>query len=252
MNIQLENKVAIVTGASTGIGRAIALALAESGAKVVVNYCSNENAALEVASAIQAKGQAALAIPADVTEKQELDAMVQQVLANFGSRIDILVNNAGSMIQRCPIMDLDEETIDKVFAVNVKGVIFCTQAILPYMEPGGRIINISSIAARTGGAGGSVHYAAAKGAVNTLTWGMALELRPQGILVNAVAPGLIKTPFHEKFTRPEHFEKMKKHIPIGREGKPEEIAAAVVFLASDYASYLMGEVIEVNGGWWMG
>jgi NAD(P)-dependent dehydrogenase (short-subunit alcohol dehydrogenase family) len=252
MHIQLENKVAIVTGASTGIGRAIALALAESGARVVVNYYSNENAALEVARTIQAKGQAALAIPADVTQKQELDAMVQQVLANFGSRIDILVNNAGSMIQRRPIMDLDEETIDKVFAVNVKGVIFCTQAVLPYMGQGGRIINISSIAARTGGGGGAVHYAAAKGAVNTLTWGMALELRQQGILVNAVAPGLIQTPFHEKFTHPEHFEKMKKNIPIGREGQPDEIAAAVVFLASDYASYLMGEIIEVNGGWWMG
>lgn len=252
MEINLQEKVALVTGGSTGIGKETALLLAECGAKVVVNYRESDRAALEVVSEIKKNGGQALAIPADVTQKGEINAMVQQLIANFGSRIDILINNAGSLIQRCSLLDLSEDIWDKVMEVNVKSIFLVTQAVVPYMGHGGRIVNVSSIAARTGGGPGSVHYAAAKGAVNTLTWGMAKELIEHGIIVNAVAPGLIATPFHVKYTESDQFDNMKVKVPIGREGEASEIAKAIVFLASEHASYFMGEIMEVNGGWWMG
>ncbi len=252
MKIDLMNKVALITGASTGIGRSTARMMAECGAKVVVHYNSSEEAAYQIVGEITAGGGDALAVKADVTNKNEIGAMVQQVVKKFGPKIDILVNNAGGLVQRMPISEISEAVIDEVFDLNVKSVLLVTQAVLPYMEKGGRIINISSIAARNGGGTGAVIYAAAKGAVNTMTRGMAKELINRGILVNAVGPGVIRTPFHDKYTTPENYQSMLKTIPLERDGQPEEIASAIIFLASEHASFFVGEVLDVNGGAWMG
>ncbi len=252
MKIDLTNKVALITGASTGIGRSTALMMAKCGAKVVVHYNSSEPAACQVAAEIEAGGHEAFIVKADVTRKNEIEAMVQQVVNQFGPKIDILVNNAGGLVQRMPIAEISEAVIDEILNLNVKSVLLVTQAVLPYMGNGGRIINISSIAARSGGSSGAVVYAAAKGAVNTMTWGMAKEFIDRGILVNAVGPGVIRTPFHEKYTTPENYQSLLKTIPLGRDGQPEEIASAVVFLSSEYASFFVGEVLDVNGGAWMG
>ena len=165
-------------------------------------------------------------------------------------RLDILVNNAGSLIERRTLAEMSEDLWERVMAVNLKSVYLCSQAVLPMMKRAGkgRIINMTSVAARNGGARGSVAYATAKGGVSTLTRAMAKELVSEGILVNGVAPGVITTPFHDRFTPPEMREGMTAAIPIGREGTPEEVAGAVVFLASPAADYLVGEIIEVNGG----
>jgi 3-oxoacyl-[acyl-carrier protein] reductase len=174
---------------------------------------------------------------------------VGEIEARFG-RLDILVNNAGSLIERRTLTEMTEDLWERVMAVNLKSVYLCSQAVLPMMKRRGRgrIINMTSVAARNGGARGSVAYATAKGGVSTLTRAMAKELVGEGILVNGVAPGIITTPFHDRFTPPEMREGMTAAIPIGREGTPEEVAGAVVFLASPWADYLVGEIIEVNGG----
>jgi 3-oxoacyl-[acyl-carrier protein] reductase len=175
--------------------------------------------------------------------------MAGEVVDRFG-RVDVLVNNAGSLLERRTLEDMTEDLWDRVMDVNLKSVYLCSQAVLPVMkrQGGGKIINITSVAARTGGGPGSVAYATAKGGVSTLTRAMAKELVSDGILVNGVAPGVITTPFHDRFTPPDTREHLVKGIPIGREGTPEETAGAVVFLASAAADYLVGEIIEVNGG----
>ncbi|MBA3792489.1 MAG: SDR family oxidoreductase, partial [Rubrobacter sp.] len=164
--------------------------------------------------------------------------------------LDILVNNAGSLLERRSLEEMTEDLWDRVMEVNLKSVYLCSQAVLPLMkrQGRGRIVNITSVAARNGGGPGSVAYATAKGGVSTLTRAMAKELVADNILVNGVAPGVITTPFHDRFTPPDVREKMAGAIPIGREGTPEETAGAVVFLASSAADYLVGEIIEVNGG----
>src|SRR5918998_131347 len=175
--------------------------------------------------------------------------MVGEVDDRYG-RLDVLVNNAGSLIERRSFSDMTEDLWERVMAVNLKSVYLCSRAVLPMMkrQGKGRIINMTSVAARTGGAPGSVAYATAKGGVSTLTRAMAKELVGEGILVNGVAPGVITTPFHDRFTPAEVRGALVGSIPMGREGTPEEVAGAVVFLASAWADYLVGEIIEVNGG----
>jgi 3-oxoacyl-[acyl-carrier protein] reductase len=185
----------------------------------------------------------------DVSDAGEVERMAREIEDRYG-RIDVLVNNAGSLIERRNFSEMTEDLWDRVMSVNLKSVFLCSKAVLPMMkrQGRGRIINMTSVAARNGGGPGSAAYASAKGGVSTLTRAMAKELVSENILVNGVAPGIITTPFHDRFTPPDVRERMTAVIPIGREGTPEEVAGAVLFLASPWANYLVGEIIEVNGG----
>jgi 3-oxoacyl-[acyl-carrier protein] reductase len=244
-----SEEVVWVTGSSTGIGRAAAVALAEQGCRVVVHYNRSEDEAREVVEQIASSGGEATLVGGDVADTGEVKRMVEEIEDRFG-RLDILVNNAGSLVERRTLGEMTEDLWERVMAVNLKSVYLCSQTVLPMMkrQGKGKIINMTSVAARTGGAPGSVAYATAKGGVSTLTRAMAKELVGEGILVNGVAPGVITTPFHDRFTPPDVRKKLNAALPIGREGTPEEVAAVVVFLASSAADYLVGEIIEVNGG----
>jgi 3-oxoacyl-[acyl-carrier protein] reductase len=250
--IDLSGKVAIITGAAGGIGRATSLALAESGAAVAINYKRNEKDAELLRKQIVSDGGRAIAVQADVTRPPDIDALVARTTEELGP-VDILVNNAGSLIERLRILDLTEERWDEVMDLNLKSAFLCSKAVVPSMieRKNGSIINLSSIAGRNGGALGSIHYSTAKGGLITFTKGLAKELAPFGVRVNAVSPGVIDTPYHEQFSSPEMMKNYVNAIPLGRVGKPEEVAKVIAFLASDAASYLAGETIEINGGMFM-
>ena len=247
--MKLENRIALVTGASRGIGRAIALALAKEGADVIVNYASSAEAAKEVVSEIKALGRKAIALKFDVASFDEVQNAVKEAEENFGP-IDILVNNAG-ITRDTLLMRMKEEDWDKVLGVNLKGAFNCSKAVIQGMMKRrfGRIINISSVIAFSGNPG-QTNYAAAKAGLIGLTKSLAREVATRGITVNAVAPGYIETDMTAKIP-----EKIKQailaQIPMGRVGKAEEVAPAVVFLASEEASYITGAVIHVNGGLYM-
>ncbi len=245
----LRGKVAIVTGASSGIGRAAAIALARNGAAIVANYLKNEKGAAETVADIQLMRRNALMVRADVTKRAQVAQMIVDALDSFG-RIDILVNNAGSIVKLMRIEDCDDEVWDNVMDVNLKSVFLCSQIVLPYMKErrGGRIINISSLAAKVGGRGGSLPYAAAKAAVNTLTKGLANEFGQYNVTVNAVAPGIILTPFHDQFSRPDRLQEVINATPLGRAGTPEEVGELIAFLSSDEAGFITGEVFGIDGG----
>ena len=245
----LEGQVALITGASSGIGRATAEAMAREGARVGVNYLKNQKGAEEAVEAIRKAGGEALAIRADVTHQQEVHALVAAVRKKWG-RIDILVNNAGDLIARRTLADMTEEYWDQIMDLNLKSVFLCTQAVWEEMaaRKSGCIINVTSVAARNGGGLGAAAYAAAKGGLLTYTKGLAKELAPHGIRVNGIAPGVIATPYHERFSPPELMAKFVANIPQGRAGTSEEIADVILFLASPAARYILGETVEVNGG----
>lgn len=246
----LRGKVILITGASSGIGRATAGLLASKGAKIVVNFRSSEKSAFKVVKQIQEMGGEAIAIQADVTIKEQVNAMVEQAINSFGT-IDVLVNNAAGGIRQSTFVDASEELWEETYKLNITSVLLCSQAVLKHMIPRekGKIINISSTAARIGGAGESIHYAATKGALNTMTIGMSRELIEHGIIVNGVAPGVVETPFHEKFAPDDdRLTHMSASIPIKRIAKPIEIAESIAFLASDVSNYILGEIINVSGG----
>lgn len=245
----LSGKVALVTGASSGIGRATAIALAGCGAAVCINYHRNERGAEETRAAIIAAGGRAMVARADVTRRADVRSLIERAVAELGP-IDILVNNAGSLIERLRILELTEERWDEVIALNLKSAFLCSQAVAASMmeRRTGAIINVASIAGRNGGALGSIHYSTAKGGLIAFTKGLAKELAPYGVRVNAVNPGVIDTPYHEQFSTPEMMRAYTNNIPLGRIGHPAEVASVIVFLASDAASYLVGETVEINGG----
>ncbi|AFH64275.2 3-ketoacyl-ACP reductase [Paenibacillus mucilaginosus K02] len=245
----LTGKVALVTGASRGIGRAIAVALAEAGADVVVNYAGSEGAASETVQAVEALGRKAVKIKANVGQSQEVDDMFKQVLETFG-RIDILVNNAGITRDNL-IMRMKEEEFDQVIETNLKGVFNCIKAATrPMMKQrSGRIINISSVVGALGNAG-QMNYVAAKAGVIGMTKTAAKELASRGITVNCVAPGFIETDMTDKLNE-ELRQALLTQIPLARLGQPEDIAKAVRYLASEDASYLTGQTIHVDGGMYM-
>lgn len=244
-----NKKVALITGASSGIGQASSKVLAENGFSIIATYHSNRAGAEETKRLVEDAGSECFLIKADVSVKEQVEELVERSINAFG-QIDILVNNAGAAIKRSSFLEIDEALWEKTYDVNVKSVFLVSQAVLKHMVPrkSGRIINISSVAARLGGPGESVHYASAKGAVNTLTVGIAREFAPHGILVNAIAPGFILTPFQDKYSTQERIDRIVPTIPIGRAGTSEDIAKVVAFLASDSAEYMMGEIITVSGG----
>lgn len=244
--MKLEGKVALVTGASRGIGREIALELAKSGADVAVNYSGSKEKAENVAEEIKAMGRNAFVIQANVGDSDQVQNMIKDTLSHFG-KIDILVNNAGVTRDNL-LMRMKEDEWDDVMNINLKGVFLTTKAVSRSMmkQRAGRIINISSIVGVTGNPGQS-NYVASKAGVIGLTKTAAKELSSRGITVNAVAPGFIETDMTEKLTD-EIQNEMKKQIPLARFGQPEDIAKVVVFLSSDDASYMTGQTIHVDGG----
>ncbi|MFP4056603.1 MAG: SDR family NAD(P)-dependent oxidoreductase [Candidatus Brocadiia bacterium] len=249
LHVDLEGKTALVTGSSTGIGRAIALALARNGADVAVNYRSSEKEARDAGQEIEGLGRRCVVVQADVSRKDDVRRLFQEVEAALGPRLDILVNNAGSLVRREAIAEMAEETFDTVVAVNLKSVFLCSQAAIPRLpDETGRVVNISSIAARNGGGPGASIYASAKAAVSCFTKALAKELAPRGIRVNGIAPGVIETPFHERFSSAETMEMFRQKTPLGRNGQPDELVGAALYLVSPEASFTTGETIEVNGG----
>jgi 3-oxoacyl-[acyl-carrier protein] reductase len=248
----LKGKVALITGASSGIGRATAEAMAREGARVGVNYLKNKKGAEETAETIRKAGGEALVIHADVTRNDEVQAMVAAVRKQWG-RIDILVNNAGDLIARRTLADMTEEYWDQIMDLNLKSAFLCIKAAWEEMvaRKSGRIINLSSIAARNGGGMGAAAYSAAKGGLLTYTKAVAKELAQHGVLVNAVAPGIIATPYHERYSPPELMQKFVATIPLGHAGSSEEVADVILFLASPASRYITGETVEINGGLWM-
>jgi NAD(P)-dependent dehydrogenase (short-subunit alcohol dehydrogenase family) len=259
-------KVVLVTGASSGIGRATAELFGKCGASVAISYLKNKAGAEDAVAAISSNGHprfignaegaavgtatvSAIAVQADVTDHGEIVRMVREVEGQLGP-IDVLVNNAGSLVERLRTMELTEARWNEVMNLNATSAFFAAQTAIPKMlEKGsGAIVNVTSIAARNGGAPGSIHYSSAKAAMLTMTKGLAKEYAAQGIRVNAVSPGVIDTPYHETFTAREVWNNMSNIIPMGRVGRSDEVASVIAFLASDAASYICGETIEINGG----
>lgn len=244
--MSLDGKIALVTGGGRGIGRAIALELARSGAHVAVNYAGSEQTAKDVVREIEEMGQQAIAIQANVADGERVKDMIKQVIETFG-RLDILVNNAGITKDNLLMRMKDEEWND-VLDVNLKGVYHCIKAVSRQMmkQRSGRIINISSVVGVLGNAG-QANYVAAKAGVIGLTKTVAREFASRGITVNAVAPGFISTDMTAKLGE-DLQEEMLKNIPLGQFGKPEDIAKVVRFLASDDAAYMTGQTLHVDGG----
>lgn len=242
--LDLTGKVALITGASSGIGAATVRIFTDLGARVAFTYHNNKKGAEQVRSETES-----LAIEADVRHREEVRSMIDQTVKELGP-IDILVNNAGSLVERQRIAQITDERWDEILNLNLTSVMECCRIVAPSMveRKTGSIVNIVSIAGHNGGGPGALAYATAKGALTTFTKGLARELAPQGVRVNAVSPGVIDTPFHEVFSTPEMIRNFVTTIPMGRTGTSEECATAIAFLASNAASYITGETIEVNGG----
>ncbi|AIF51612.1 3-oxoacyl-[acyl-carrier-protein] reductase [Pelosinus sp. UFO1] len=244
--MHLDGKVAIITGASRGIGRSVAIQLAKSGAKVVINYAGNTAAAEEVKNIIVAAGGQAIVCQADVGNMEAVDAMIKETIDTFG-KVDILVNNAGITRDNL-LMRMKEDDWDAVMNINLKGVFVCTKIVSRIMmkQKSGKIINMTSVVGLMGNAG-QANYAAAKAGVIGFTKSMAKELASRGITVNAIAPGFINTDMTAVLSE-QVKEGLTEKIPVGRLGNPEDVAAAVVFLASDSANYITGQTLNVDGG----
>ena len=245
----LTGSVALVTGASSGIGAATAATLADLGARVSIAYHSNQKGAEDTRDRIVASGGTAIAVKCDVRHEAEIRTLVEQTATELGP-IDILVNNAGSLIARLSLQEITGAHLDAVYGLNLKSAVLASQAVAGSMieRRRGAIVNVVSIAGHNGGGPGAGAYAASKAALSCYTKSMAKELAPHGVRVNAVAPGVIDTPFHEVFSTPEMLRTFVSAIPLGRLGTPAECATTIAFLASPAASYIVGETIEVNGG----
>jgi 3-oxoacyl-[acyl-carrier protein] reductase len=250
---RLEKKVALITGASRGLGRAMAIRFAEEGAVVAINYCKNGELAEEVAKTIVSSGGKAVALCADVAKSDEVQKMVEAVLAMYGS-IDILVNNAGVGVNAPTLMEASWQDLDRMIDVNVRGVIHCVRCVAKEMMERryGRIINLASIAALGTSFVGTTGYAATKGAVITLTKRLALELGPYNITVNAIAPGFVKTDMalHDgsRQRTQSDLDAIARKTMLGRLGEPADIAQVALFLASDESSFVTSQVLTVDGG----
>jgi 3-oxoacyl-[acyl-carrier protein] reductase len=250
MEIRLHGKIALVTGGGSGIGRAIASELGQSGAYVIVHYRNSETGAKETLDCIKQAGGSGEIAKADLTGAAQVEQLMSDIKAKSG-HLDILVNNAGTLVKRSKIAEMSEALFDEVMDVNFKTTFLCCRAAVPLMtgRGWGRIVNMSSVAAHDGGGNGATIYAASKAAIATFTNGFAKELAPQGITVNCVAPGLIgETPFHDTYSTKESRQNMVNNTPLAREGVPQDVAGAVIFLASDQAAFITGETVNINGG----
>jgi 3-oxoacyl-[acyl-carrier protein] reductase len=245
----LSGKTIIITGAASGIGRAAALIFAREGANVV---CAdlNEAGARETASQVNGKGSQALALKVDVTSRPQVDDMVKRSIAAFGG-VQFLFNSAGAAIRRAKFLEIDDALLDKTFDLNVKGTFHPMQAVLPHMLENGHgvIVNMASMAHRRGGPGSSIHYAAAKGAVVSMTMGVAREFATRGIRALSISPGPVRTPFQDAAqSSPELVQRFLDDVPMKRFGEPEEIGELVLFMCSDACPFMTADTVYVNGG----
>ncbi|MES2072763.1 MAG: SDR family oxidoreductase [Pseudomonadota bacterium] len=245
-------KIALVTGSSRGIGAATVKLLASQGYAVCINYLANETAALELLAEIKSGGAQAIAVQADVSQEADVVRLFQTIDDQLG-RISALVNNAGILATQMRVEDMDAARINKIMSTNVTGYFLCSREAIRRMSPrhdgqGGAIVNLSSAASRLGSPGEYVDYAASKGAIDTLTTGLALELAADGIRVNCVRPGIIYTDIHASGGEPGRVDRVKQNIPMQRGGSAEEVAQAIAWLLSEGASYSTGAFIDVTGG----
>ncbi len=245
-------KVALITGGSRGIGAATSMRLSKDGYSLAINYVSDSHAADSLVETIILQGGHAIAVQADISVEAEVLALFNAIDVALDG-LDLLVNNAGVLATQMPVVSMTAERINRVMATNVTGTFLCCREAIKRMSTnyggrGGVIINVSSAAARLGSAGEYVDYAASKGAIDTLTTGLAAEVADQGIRVNAVRPGLIYTEMHSKGGEPGRVDRLSQLVPMKRGGQPEEVAAAIAWLASDESSYSTGAFIEVSGG----
>jgi 3-oxoacyl-[acyl-carrier protein] reductase len=247
--LELTGKVALVTGASSGIGAATAAVLADLGARVAIGYYGNQKGAEQVRETIGQAGGRAIALRADMRRADDIRSLVERAVGELGP-INILVNNAGSLVERLQLLELTEARWDEILNLNLKSAMLCSQAVAASMieRKSGAIINVVSIAGRNGGGLGAGAYAAAKGGLIAFTKSLAKELAPHGVRVNSASPGVIDTPFHQRFSTPAMLRKFVEGTPLGRLGAPMECATVIAFLASPAASYVVGETVEVNGG----
>jgi 3-oxoacyl-[acyl-carrier protein] reductase len=246
--MDLKDKVVIVTGGARDIGREITLKMAQSGARITINYFDNPSDAEETLQMVKKAGGQAIAVQGDMTKEEDTIRLVNETRRAYGENIDALVNVAGGLVGRKTIEEMDLSFWDFLMDVNAKTVFLTTKAVVPWMTKGGSIINFSSQAARDGGGPGASAYATSKAAVMTFTRSMAKELGPRNIRVNALCPGMITTSFHDRFTNDSVRKNVAANTPLRREGKPTEVADLVVYLASDASSFVTGTNIDINGG----
>jgi 3-oxoacyl-[acyl-carrier protein] reductase len=252
VSIDLSGQRAIVTGSSTGIGRSIAVILATAGADVAVHYTKNVDEAEKTAALVREVGRKAVLARADFRKPAEIESAMDAAVTGLGGKVDILVNNAGDLIRRVPFESYETSLWNDVIALNLSSVFHVIKALLPHFESGARIVNISSLSALNGAGKHAFAYSAAKGGMVAMNRSLATEFAPRGIRVNCIAPGVVKTPFHDRFNTPDVLETVRKSLPLQRLGVPEDIAGAALFLVSPLSSFMTGEMIEVNGGAHMG
>ena len=245
--MKFNNKVAIVSGGTRDIGKAVVLKLASEGAKVVINYLNNEENAIAVQAQVNALGGESVLVKGDMSNRADVVALVNKATQTFGG-VDILVNVAGGLVARKTLQEMDEDFFNHVMRLNLNSTFLLTKYCSPHMSEGSSIINLASLAGRDGGGPGASAYATSKAAVMTFTRSIAKELGPQGIRVNSLCPGVISTTFHDTFSKDEVRKNIANATPLRREGKAQEVADAVSYLASQEASFINGVNLDINGG----
>jgi len=241
------DSIVLITGASRGIGAATAIRLAKVGYSVCINYLSNKTLAEKVVAEINSNGGNAIALQADVSNEKQVVHLFEKLDASLGN-ITHLVNNAGILLPQMPVVEMSADRINKILTTNVTSYFICSREAIKRMDNGGSIVNVSSAASRLGAPNEYVDYAASKGAIDSLTTGLSLELASKNIRVNCVRPGFIDTDMHADGGEPGRIERLKSSIPLQRGGRPEEVAASIAFLLSDDASYITGTFVDVAGG----